>query len=713
MNTLLLNDLVVMPDGLRHRILAVTNSGQDAWVIATEERCALPAKVSYTWLSANCKQVTPSDKATSALVTTKSATASAKALKRRDVAWERIAPLVANARIFEPTARAQLLRQRARELACSENTLLLNLRRYWQRGQNLDALLPDYSNRGQATAGRRTADGRAPFALTDADRKALDKAITGYYLKKEYHTLTDAYQWMLERHYTFKDGNNDSFIKAPEERPSLRQLQLWLKKNYSLEHRLRARKGNKDFERDHRHSLGSIQLDCHGAGHMFEIDATIVDSYLVSSSDPTAIVGKPTLYLIIDRATRLIVGWYVGFENACWSAAMQAILSIAENKEEICQRYGVKYDPADWPAHGIQPELFLADQGEMASKNARRISSGLRSMVCNVPGLRPDWKPLVECGFKMIHQLISPGLPAYDPPSNQKRRRGKAYHRDACLTLDDFTALIVKAIVTHNNTMQVNFDSSIEQVAAGVRPIPTELWTFEARNRVGALARFDANTVRMELLPQEKATVTLEGIVLRNCLYTFTEGAKNGWFVQARRKRFSVDVSLDYRMCDEVIVHDPDAPGKVYIAELVDGCKKFSGMSFADVKRHTDAKARLTADAEPIKRQNQFELHQHSAPIVKAAEERLKAATGGNRLSRSARKKDVSSARLNDLSMERANKAGMPALPPIPMPPAQQPTRPAPVVASNQIEVPAAAPRSLSLKEIAAQQRKKLLAAAA
>lgn len=712
----LVNDLVDLPDGTRQRILAITGEGEHAWLILMDEPRALPHREGYAWVCKHAKVAKP--KAKDAVA--KSLTASATALARRDEAWKRIAPLVADAGIFEPARRAKLLCQRSLEVGCSQNTLLLQLRRYWQRGQTLDALLPDYANCGTTPGvarGRRFNSGRVPYALTNEDKAAFDRAIKRHYLKQEYYKLTDSYQWMLERDYTFTDGNGVAFIKPEEERPTVKQLRLWLQKHYSLEYQLRSRKGDKDFERDHRHKLGSIQLDCHGAGHLYEIDATIVDTYLVSSKDPTAVVGKPTLYLIIDRATRLIVGWYVGFENACWMAAMQAIQSIADDKAEVCKRYGVKYDPADWPADGIQPEQFLADQGEMASKNARQISPGLRSTVSNVPGLRPDWKPLVECGFKMTHAVISPDLPAYDPPSNQTRRRGKKYHGAASLNLEQFTSLILKAIITHNRSMQVNFEPSIDQVANGVRPIPTELWTYEARARVGALARFDADAVRMELLPRESVSVTEHGVEVADCLYTFAEAEKCGWFVRARRKRFKVVVSRDYRLCDKVIVHDPFTPGRLYEAKLVKGDeKRFAGMSFAEVRRFVKANETLTAGAEQLRRQNHFEYHQHSQPIIAAADKTLKAATGGKPVSRRYRRKDTKQARGVELGNERMRTAGVPTLTPVlpmtaPPPPRvlppPMPQMPATPVATSAV----VANRPLSLAEKAALQRKKLMAA--
>jgi len=712
-------DIVVTPLNRRLRLLHVEPNGERAWAIDIDEELAVPISQSYQWLCCDCKPLKSSTPSGSS----KSDIASDAMKRLRDRAWGLIEPLVEDSGIYEASYRAERIRNRAKEAKTSATTLRLHLRRYWQGGMTTDALLGNYDNSGKgknpptAPPGRRTKGGQAPYLLGDADFKAFRKAVDGFYLKEGYHTITGTHQWMLERHYTYTDGNGVKFIKPEGEYPSVRQLTTWLQKNYSMEYQLRKRLGDKRFEQNHRHKLGSIELDCQGAGHMYEIDATIADIFLVSSKDPKAIVGKPTMYLIIDRATRLIVGWYVGFENASYMAAVQAILSIAEDKVEVCRRYGLEHDAADWPADGILPEQFIADQGELSKLNARRrVSAGIRSFIANVPGLRPDWKPLVESGFKMTHQIIAAGLPAYDPPGAQGHRRVKAYYRDATLNLEQFTSLIVKAIITHNRTLQKNFPLTVHQVASQVRPIPRDLWDYEVRSRVGALARFNADSVRLELLPRETAVATEHGLHLRDTFYTFSQAEKDGWFVKARKKRFKVEVALDYRLCDTIVAYDPFVPGKRYEAKLTMPYEKFKGMSFADVRRHFTAVESLTTGSTHQRRQNLHGYHQHANPIIDDSKKALIEAAGGKKLSRKGRRADTVKARSVDLHGERQEKAAIPSLAtPVAMP-SGTPLPPgplAPVVTLLDAQRTAPAPevidpnRPLTLKERLAAERKK------
>lgn len=711
------NELLRHQDGSRHRLLAFDVDDDVAWLIAMEEEFAVPYSHPYSELRSvfdriepeNDKPAAPKSFLPAPTLTTvaRPPTKAAIALSERSIA--RIEPLLEKPGLFDPSERNRLLTERSQEPGRNgtPKTLLKHLRAYWKGGQTQDALLGDLDKcghphaEGTARRGRKRADKSLPYQLHASDYDAMKDVIETFYFNNEKrHPLTAALQELHERHYTYLDGNNVLCLRPADEAPSYRQFERFLKQNYSLETRMRARLGDKQFDKDHRARTGSVQIDCHGVGHIYEFDATIADVSLVSSSDRAAIVGKPTLYLIIDRASRLIVGWYVGFENAAYTTAMEAILSIGADKEVLCEDLGIDYDPADWPAHGILPESFIADQGELTSKTARRIARSLRCMLTNVPGLRPDWKPLVECGFAMLHQIIAPHTPAYSPDSDNRQRRAIKHDKYSSLNLKQFTAVIVKAIIAHNRTMQVGYPLTISQVADGAPPIPLRLWEQGVRRRMGKLDRMDFDKVRAELMPRGKATITGDGIVFNDIYYSCPDAEVRGWLVSGRRSRKPLEVAFDYRLVDEILVFSPNGSGESFVASLSKDSVMFRGMAFADVARHKFDEAQLKAPAPEVKRQNRFGFNQFAKKVAAQGNALTKEAAKG--VSYAARKKAGPAEREAELSAERERLGGVrtpaaqdAAQAPVASPKATAPLEPgalAPVIKLKQGKAKAAEP---------------------
>lgn len=589
-------------------------------------------------------------------------------LTRCEKAWARIQPLIAThgSALFDPTFRKAMLAQQAQIFGCSIVSLYKDLRRFWQRGQTKYALLPDYQHSGRSqpnpdepeaavaiTAGRgRKPKQHTTYQITTQDTSWFHEIIKREYLNNQQITMVDAYTSLVNKYYRYPDGNADWHVNPPGDRPSLRQFRLFLSKNYDLEMRTRGRVGDSDYEREHRKRLGTIMADCLGVGHYYEIDATIADIYLVSSEDITKIIGKPTLYLIIDRKSRLIVGFYFGLENASWIGAMQAILSISEDKRALCARYGVKYDPDDWPAHQVFPSEFLADRGDMISHASSSIVEGLHVTVTNLPAKRPDWKPLVECGFKQAHNhLRSIAAPAYDPPSNATKRRGKHYEKDACLTMKDFGNLILNTIIAHNHREIPAYDLSNKELLDGVRPAPVALWNHGIVSRSGLLTRYEEPTVRFALLRKKKASVTDHGIEFEGCYYSCPEAIEQKWFETARKKRFTVDVSYDSRLADSIYVHSLQKKGEPYVATLSARSSKYRGMSFDEVAYCEAMRALLRHESEHTRMQNSIDLRNVTEPVISAARKKLKAE--GRKVSRTARRADIKEVRGAERSLER------------------------------------------------------------
>lgn len=660
-------------EGLRYRFLHADAEQSIAWAIALDDVHAWP--VDFADDALQRLTADESDAAVQRL------NPSAASLLKRDEAYARICPLVVQvSSIYSSETRGQLVAYRALELGCSKNTIYKDLRRWFQGGQTSDALLAHYHKCGRTAEIRvaKSTPKAAPYVDGEGDSKenafppsvypltAVDLEIfrkhiemPGGYLRDGRVKLSKAYERLLEKHYTSLDGNGDQYIRFVGNRPTYRQFSHFIHKHYSLEARLRGRKGNKDFQLENAAKVGTIAADCRGVGHYYEIDATIVDVYLVSPTDINDIIGKPTLYLIIDRKSRLIVGFYCGLENASWMGAMQAILSIATDKRALCNRYGVVYNPEDWPADKVFPREFLADRGEMLHSNSNKVCDELAITVTNLPSRMAKWKPVVECGFKLTHEALADVAPSYNPVFNAVKRQGKHYDKDACLTLVQFVGIMLRTVIAHNRKAMLRYNLSLDEISSRVQSIPIHLWNHDIPKSAGNLTRYSESQVRVALLPRENATVTEKGVLLRGCFYTCSEATARGWFVTARNtSQFLLTVTFDYRLVDTVWIHSPYNRNALIEAQLTPRSEKYKGMSFAEVAYYIALEKKLAPSNQQNRYQTMLEYHADVDPIAKQAKAELKRVAPN--LTRSTRRADTKSAREESLRSERHELASSP-----------------------------------------------------
>ena len=135
--------------------------------------------------------------------------------------------------LYEPRARAALVAQCAAAHGVSRPSVLRYLRRFWERGQTPDALLPDYSNSGARgktrganegiKRGRPRKAGQPPGLNIDADTRATFRAaVARYRVTHPAFSRRGAYRQMLDEFYQGRDAGAV---------PSFGQFNYWLDKD--------------------------------------------------------------------------------------------------------------------------------------------------------------------------------------------------------------------------------------------------------------------------------------------------------------------------------------------------------------------------------------------------------------------------------------------------------------------------------------------------
>lgn len=497
--------------------------------------------------------------------------------QKRDEAYEIIQFIVKGhtPAIFRKMERSKRIKLAIHRFGVSRPTITKYLRRFFQGGMVEGALIPHYSNcgapgktravtKGANKRGRPPAQGHpAGCNITDDLRRVFRLAVSATYARKRKHDLASAYEFCVRKFLSeeFEDPETKKTrrisLQAYREcgLPTRGQFIYWAKLDNDALDLAKRRSGVRVWEMTSKPKLGTATSRAMGPGSRFQIDATVLDLYIRSRGNRRTLVGRPTLYVVIDVFSRLIVGIYIGLEHPSWVAAMMALANCIEDKVSFCKRFGLQIRPEEWPVSHICGAL-LGDNGEMKSNGVESILRKFRVDVENHAPYRADWKGVVETRFKSIQMAFGPYVDGYIE-SDFRVRGGTDYREDAVLDLDDVTRIILDIVIYYNNSHELaNYPRHKGQVQDNVLSIPLELWNWGIATRSGAPRKPNENRFKFALMPQANASVTREGLSFEGRYYTCSKAIREHWFERANQGRFTVPISYDKREVDRIYVHD-------------------------------------------------------------------------------------------------------------------------------------------------------------
>lgn len=565
---------------------------------------------------------------------------SEKHKQRRDKAWETIADLVRD----EPSIYYAIYRSR-RVADCVEAglatrpTIYLYLRRYWQRGQTPNALMPDYANSGgkgkirqcrpDIKRGRpRKLGDQVGLNISEDIRKVFRVAVARYYTTHVKFTLRGSYDQMIKEFFCERIINSETGSVTHSQSvdtttagfPTFGQFNYWLEQDNDRLEIKRKRMKPRIYDKDMRGLLGTSTAETWGPGARYQIDATIADVYLVSRIDRHKIIGRPVLYIVIDVFSRMITGLYIGLEGPSWVGAMMALANTASDKQVFCKRFGRSIEPEEWPCHHL-PATLLGDRGEIESRKIETLVNNFNVTVETAAAYRADWKGIVEQRFRLLPSKFKPYVPGYIDV-DFRARGGKDYRLDAVLDLDQFTQIIIECVLYYNNKHELKrYDKDRDLAASNVSAVPIDLWEWGIANRSGSLRQYPEDLVRFSLLPVDDATVTLNGIRMQGVFYTCPMAIEERWFDRARQRgTWKVKVSYDPRNLDEIYLHGASASMQFQACQMTERSRAHRQMSIWEIDQQQQFEQQLSAKRQPRQQLALSDLYANIENIVTGAE---------------------------------------------------------------------------------------------
>jgi hypothetical protein len=538
-------------------------------------------------------------------------------IPKRDEAYQSILPLISDTpAIFDKSKRNALIKQAVSTGNHPRIYYIRYLRKFYQQGMTANSLLANYCNSGGRGKVRRKSAKKVGKKRDSSDGvgvvvdekicKLFDLAITGYYFTNFHATLQSTY-------IKFVNIYRSNYPQASyTEIPTEDQFKYYYYKNHSKKEVLQTTTPNKIYDNDIKALLSTSANLNIGPGGRYEIDATIVDIYLVSEHDPELIVGRPTLYLVKDVFSRMVVGFYLGFENASWVTATLAMINAFCDKVDFCKSYGIDIAPEHWPSVGI-PTGMMADKGELLGHQADTLVDSLNIALSNSRSYLGSDKGGVERGFNTIQTSFKPYAKGIVEPVNGKKRLGHRYELDAELNLTQFTKMVIHIILNHNNGRAVKGYDFSPDMPFDSKSVPLQLWNWGIKNRTGKLMYKDEKFVRLNLLPQEKGTLSDKGIKFKGLFYTCIEAIKAGWLERTGEtgRPESVIISFDPRIVDEVYIRFEGDLENYWVCKLSDRSRRYRSLSFPEAsilkslenKAYNQSKQKYVFDAAELQEQ--------------------------------------------------------------------------------------------------------------
>lgn len=468
--------------------------------------------------------------------------------------------------IFVPFYFHIKCRELALEHQLSRQTIERIVLKFWKGGKSKLALLPNLLNSGgkgktrnilNAKRGRPNKYSNNNLNIDVKLAKKIQQAYKKFYIEVEQASLHTAYLNYLRVKYPHQVKKND-YTNVPTEA----QFKYWGEKHFDVQQRITGKKGLKIFNKDFRITTESSVINTIGPGSLFQIDSTKADIELVSSIDRSIPIGGPTLYIVSDVYSRMIVGVLVTLEEPSYYTGARALYNTMINKTKLCEEEGLNeienfnISEEEWPCHFL-PDSIVADRAELLGLQSNNLIMDLGITIENTASYRADLKGVVENHFKVIHTKIKGLANKRGFKSLNHAQRGvRDARKDALLTLKEYYAIIIKEVLSYNNSKFLeSYPLEKDMIVDGVSPIPIDLWHWGIKNRSGKLRSNNILNLKEKLLPQGNAKLSKDGIYFNKGWYNVMHKEVNNKQLSLQDKKLQIEVNFDPFNLGKIYLH--------------------------------------------------------------------------------------------------------------------------------------------------------------
>lgn len=233
------------------------------------------------------------------------------------------------------------------------------------------------------TCNRGSTASKLHPAVVDVVEKCIDK----YWLSDSRHPVTGVHKEIADH---IRERNK---VLAPAEClsiPSVRAVRMAIARldGFTVDF---YRKGKRAAFHEWRQVQSGPGAEMHN--QVWEIDHTPLDMLVVDRETRLAI-GRPTVTIAIDRHTRMVVGFHIGFDAPGLYPVLECLRMAFGHKKEVLD--ACPDVEGDWPCWGTPLTVVVDNAAEFHSDSFQDICLQFGIEVKYTPVLKPWYKGTIE-----------------------------------------------------------------------------------------------------------------------------------------------------------------------------------------------------------------------------------------------------------------------------------------------------------------------------
>ena len=328
---------------------------------------------------------------------------------------------------------------------------------------------------------------------------------------------------------------------------------------------------------------------------------------------PDQCIGRFIVYFMVDVWTRAIIGASVSTEDNSIIGVTNLFLNLADDKKELCKRYGIELKNQNlWPT-GFLPLRYRCDKGsEYLSNFAEEITSRLDITQESVPAATGSLKPNVEQKFNELNCSVKSHLKG---AGLIEKRHDSDHKKTAVLNIWDATRLVYSFVIYHNELALKNYPNlTPEMIDLKLDMSPATLWEYSMKSNDRSRRIVDKEEYRKMLMPVAKGSASNKGVCFKGRYYMDPMDEKQKAFFRELDGK-SKKVSVRYDPRDNTAIFATLDREEVMIPMNLyrEGQKPYYGLAFQEDAEYQTKAKRNAAENEGIQdniRANQARTNQ-------------------------------------------------------------------------------------------------------